>query len=240
MGRRVRPHCVTNLFNFISENEFGTIIRPSKFILMLFRNAPVFNYPSRQKSVVKKMTNPLSRLLQEAEDFNINGLLFQHIVLCPTRTWLHYHRIDCAHLNRHMQAGILVHETAYGGIGAKPYFGFGIAPDSLDFKKREISEIKKSKSREASAISQLSFYLLVMQQTTQQTWKGILRYPNSRRTKRIEMDENVQSNLLKHFEQIKTVITQTHPPEKEDKPLCKQCSYRILCWGLSTDEGDYY
>jgi CRISPR-associated exonuclease Cas4 len=180
-----------------------------------------------------------SQILQEAEQLNINGLLFQHIVLCPTRTWLHYHRIDCAHLNRHMQAGLLLHETAYGGEAAEPFFGFGIAPDMLNFKKLEISEVKKSKSREDATISQLTFYIAVMQQATQQPWYGIVRYPNSRRTKRIEMTEDRRINLQQVFTQIKTVIAQSQPPAKTDKPLCKHCSYRMLCWGESTEDADY-
>ncbi|RKZ35417.1 MAG: hypothetical protein DRQ41_15980 [Gammaproteobacteria bacterium] len=180
----------------------------------------------------------VSSMLKECEQQGINGLLFQHIVLCPTRTWLHYHRIDCAHLNRHMQAGIFLHETAYGGVGAH-YFGSGISPDMLDFKKREISEIKKSKSHEMASISQLLFYILAIQQATMQTWTGILRYPNSRRTKRIELDKQAKLNLLNAFEQITTIIVQPQPPEKISKTICKHCSYRMLCWFESTEDRDY-
>jgi len=181
----------------------------------------------------------MNLILAESEQLNINGLLFQHILLCETRTWLHYHRIDCAHLNRHMKAGLFLHETAYGGAGANPHFGFGISPDMLDFKKLEVSEVKKSKSREDATISQLAFYLLVIREATQQPWVGILRYPNSRRTKRITMNAQLQSNLLTAFTQIKIVIAQPQPPQKSDKPLCKHCSYRLLCWKLSTEDEDY-
>ncbi len=179
----------------------------------------------------------MNSMLAEAEQLNVNGLLFQHILLCETRTWLHYNRVDCAHLNRHMKAGLFLHETAYGGASAN--FGFGIAPDMLDFKKLEVSEVKKSKSREDATISQLSFYLLVIREATQQPWFGILRYPNSRRTKRIEMDSKIESNLLINFNKIKSIIAQSSPPIKVDKPLCKHCSYRQLCWGLSTEDEDY-
>jgi len=177
-------------------------------------------------------------MLKECEQQGINGLLFQHIVLCPTRTWLHYHRIDCAHLNRHMQAGIFLHETAYGGVAAH-HFGFGIAPDMLDFKKHEISEIKNSKSHESATISQLLFYMLVIQQATQEVWIGKLRYPNSRRTKRIELDKQAKKKLLTTFEQIRTIIVEPQPPKKISKPICKHCSYRLLCWFESTEDRDY-
>ncbi len=83
MGRRVRPY---------QQNKFGTKIKSSKFILMiLFLEMRPFLISLYVKKRCQKMNNPLSRLLQESENLNINGLLFQHIVLCPTRTWLHYH-----------------------------------------------------------------------------------------------------------------------------------------------------
>ena len=66
-------------------------------------------------------------LVAECDRLGIHGLLFQHIHLCLTRTWLHYHRIDCAHLNRHMQTGLFIHATTYGGRGAQADLGFGLS-----------------------------------------------------------------------------------------------------------------
>jgi len=63
--------------------------------------------------------------------------------LCLTRTWLHYHRIDCAHLNRHMQTGLFIHATAYGGEGRKRFWVFASHLILLDFQTLEISEIKR-------------------------------------------------------------------------------------------------
>jgi len=81
--------------------------------------------------------------------------------------------------------------------------------------------------------------LWTIQQATQQTWTGILRYPNSRRTKRIELDKQAKLNLLAAFEQITTIIVQPQPPEKVGKKICKHCSYRMLCWFESTEDRDY-
>ncbi len=60
------------------------------------------------------MNVSLEHILTECDRLGINGLLFQHIHLCPTRTWLHNHCIDFTHLNRPKQAGLLLHATAYG------------------------------------------------------------------------------------------------------------------------------
>lgn len=180
----------------------------------------------------------LNDMLTEADRLNINGLLFQHITLCPTRTWLHYHRVDCTHLNRHMQLGLLLHETSYEGAGQSE-FGYGIGPDMIDWKNFEVSEIKKSKSREDAAILQLQFYVAIMIAATGQSWSGTLRYPKSRRVKQIIFNNKVKADLLAAFERIKTAISDSHPPPKQLKSLCKHCSYRLLCWGESTQDGDY-
>jgi CRISPR-associated exonuclease Cas4 len=185
------------------------------------------------------MNVSFEHLLTECDRLGINGLLFQHIHLCPTRTWLHYHRIDCSHLNRHMQAGLLLHATAYGGRGAHSDPGFGLSPDVLDVRQREISEVKKSNSHEHASIAQLRFYLAVMEQASGQRWTGVLRYPDSRRTKRITLDAPAQIELLEDFTRIQQVITQPQPPPKVDKPICKHCAYRMLCWQQSTEDWDY-
>lgn len=185
------------------------------------------------------MDSTLTSILQQADELDLHGLLFQHIELCETRVWLHYHKIDCAHLNRHMQAGILLHETAYGGEAAQAFFGFGIKPDMLDFAAREVSEVKRSKSNEAAAIGQLRFYLAVLEQASGQAWAGVLRYPQSRRTRRVLLDAEGRAALAEAVRRIVAVIGLPGPPAKVGKPLCAECSYRMVCWQESTEDGDF-
>ena len=185
------------------------------------------------------MPSSYADLLAECDRLGIHGLLFQHIHLCLTRTWLHSHRIDCAHLNRHMQTGLFIHATAYGGRGAQADLGFGLSPDMLDFQTLEISEIKKSSSHEHATIAQLRFYLAVMEHATGQPWTGVLRYPSARRTKRLTLDAQAKTELLQDIARITTVIAQPQPPPQSAKPICKHCSYRMLCWQESTEDRDY-
>ena len=94
-------------------------------------------------AVTTVSSEALAALLQRAEELGVHGLSFQHIVLCPTRAWLHYHRLDCAHLNRYMQLGLLLHERSADNL---TYGIYGLAPDRVDWSRREVSEIKKSRS----------------------------------------------------------------------------------------------
>lgn len=79
------------------------------------------------------MVSPeISEMLNQTQDLGVHGLMFQHVLLCPTRTWLHYHRVDCAHLNRHMQRGLWSHGTSYSGTLDR-VANFGIRPDQVDW-----------------------------------------------------------------------------------------------------------
>jgi len=79
----------------------------------------------------------------------------------------------------------------------------------------------------------------VMEQATGQRWTGVLRYPSSRRTKRMTLDAQAKTELLEDFARIERVIAQPQPPPKVDKPIYKHCAYRTLCWQESTEDWDY-
>lgn len=180
--------------------------------------------------------NMLDDIVRISDEWKIHGLLFQHILLCPTRAWLHYHRVDCAHLNRYMQLGLLLHEHSADNSLSQGLYG--ISPDRVDWKKREVSEIKKSRSHEEALINQLLFYLAVLTKSTGQVWRGVLRYTASRRTKTILLDTAAIAQLQDSLNKLRHVLFLPNPPQKEEKNVCKGCSYRILCWGLSTEDED--
>lgn len=176
----------------------------------------------------------LTSFLQEADALGVHGLSFQHILLCPTRAWLHYHRLDCAHLNRHMQLGILLHEQD-STMDQRLY---GLSPDRIDWSKREVSEIKKSRSHEAALVNQLNFYLAALIAATGYPWRGVLRYTTSRRTKTVVLDLAAILQLKASLAQLREVLKQPRPPAQQNKPVCRGCSYHLLCWGEFTEDED--
>ncbi len=177
-------------------------------------------------------------LAAEAEIHGIHGLLFQNVCLCPVRLWLHYNRVDCAHLNRHMRRGLADQGTHYAGaVGAVQ--GIGIAPDMLDFKNHVVSEVKIRKSFPHASRAQLLFYMVVLTVNTGVPWSGRLRYPSTRRIEIVELTEENQRWLVELFGHIQIIIANAAPPEKVKQRLCQDCSYRILCWQSSTDDVDF-
>lgn len=185
-------------------------------------------------AIEASLLETLTPLMQQAEALGVHGLSFQHILLCPTRTWLHYHRVDCGHLNRHMQLGLLLHEKS-NTLSQSLY---GLSPDRVDWARREVSEIKKSRSHEAALTNQLLFYLAALTVATGQAWRGVLRYTSSRRTKAILLDASGVLQLQQSLARLRDVLALPQPPAKSDKPVCQGCSYRLLCWGKSTDDED--
>ena len=177
-------------------------------------------------------------LVAEAEIQGIHGLSFQNICLCPVRLWLHYNRVDCAHLNRHMRRGLADQGMHYSGaVGALQ--GVGIAPDLLDFKNHVVSEVKIRKSFPHASRAQLLFYILVLTVNTGVFWSGRLRYPATRRVEVVELTDENQRWLSELFGRIQTIIANTSPPQRVKQRLCSDCSYRILCWQRSTDDVDF-
>lgn len=177
----------------------------------------------------------LSEIVEAAARLGVYGLSFQHVTLCPTRTWLHYHRIDCAHLNHYMQNGIFLHQTSYGG--KLDYISsFGIQPDQVDWLNRTVSEVKRSRFSDESSEMQLLFYMAVLADATGESWGGLLKLTNTRRIKRIEWDDSCTERISRAWSQIQHIINQSKPPAKQEKPICQGCSYRLLCWGISTED----
>lgn len=175
--------------------------------------------------------------MQEADEGGFHGLLYQHVHLCPTRVWLHFHRVDCAHLNRHMQRGLQVHRDVDRGRLDRTW-GFGVRPDSVDLTHHTIDEVKSSRSFAEASELQLAFYLAVLETATGIPFEGRLRYVTLRKITTITLTEDLQSAIVEATNDIHAVVQKSVPPAKVDKPICRECSYRLLCWGLATEDLD--
>lgn len=183
------------------------------------------------------MKNLIDDFIQKVESLSLHGLFFQYVALCPTRTWAHYQRLCYFHLNKYMQAGLLLHELSYKNIDSPT--GYGIQPDQLDWESYTLSEIKRSRSHEAASELQLLFYLAVMHYYTKKDWKGLLRYPSLHQTKTVLLDESGLARLSAAYDEIAAIVKQETPPPPVQRPVCCGCSFRMLCWQESTEDSDF-
>jgi len=183
------------------------------------------------------LTDSLRKAVEEADEGGFHGLLYQHVRLCPTRVWFHFHRLDCAHLNRHMQRGLQLHREVDRGRLDR-IWGFGVRPDSVDLANHVIDEVKSSRSFADASELQLGFYMAVLETATGVPFEGRLRYVTLRKVTKITLTEELQGAIVEATKEIQTIIGQSVPPSKVDKPICRECSYRLLCWGLATEDLD--
>ena len=183
------------------------------------------------------LTEELKHAVQEADEGGFHGLLYQHVLLCPTRVWFQFHRLDCAHLNRHMQRGLQLHSEADRGRLDR-IWGLGIRPDSVDLVHHVIDEVKSSRSFEKASQLQLAFYMAVLEHAMNTPFEGRLRYVALRKITKITLTEEYQSAIVQATHDIREIVEKFVPPRKVNKTICRECSYRILCWGMTTEDLD--
>jgi CRISPR-associated exonuclease Cas4 len=83
---------------------------------------------------------------------------------------------------------------------------------------------------EQAHIAQLKYYLYKLEQEGILANYGLLEYPKTRETKRVELsvEDRVQ---IPHWEaNIGRIISAESCPEVIDKPVCKQCAFYEFCY----------
>jgi len=161
--------------------------------------------------------------------YKLNGLHFQDNELCKTRLWLGANGVNCSRINKHMLSGKSIHKNDF------VQSGFGLAPDFIDWKKHVVIERKNSQSYEAATIMQLLFYMTMLTATTEIIWSGNIQYIRSKQLKEVILSEENIKKLDKSAEEIHAILFLKSPPFSNEKNICKQCSFGLLCFG-STDQ----
>ena len=171
---------------------------------------------------------PVRRFHALAEQFDLHGLLFQHLELCERRAWLHLNRIDYAHLEPRMQLGIVAHEIhrprdhSVEGL-------MGIAPDRVDWARREVIEAKAGAGARAAVSWQTRFYAIMLMAATGVRWSAANEIIGGRKHITVEIK---LANIIEMVEMAQRLVrlrADPLPPSAPRMPICASCSYRFLC-----------
>lgn len=128
--------------------------------------------------------------------------------------------------------GKLIHESRYPHRPSK-YEEVeidGVKVDFYDAKNRVIHEIKKSNKLEKAHEWQLKYYMYVFEQHGIEGVRGILEYPEQRKTMEVfltDVDRETMKELLCDIERI---IGQEKCPPLNRKGICRNCSYFDFCY----------
>lgn len=170
---------------------------------------------------------------------SITGTQIHYYFICQRKLWLFANHITMEATSDLVYEGKLIHENSYQKRNKK-YKEIeldGIKIDYYDPVHKIIHEIKKSKKMEKAHEWQLKFYLYVLEQNGISGVKGILEYPEQKKTKEIlltEKDKKVLHNTKQEIENI--LRTDSNCPGVIHAKICKKCSYHDFCYVSESEE----
>ena len=150
----------------------------------------------------------------------ITGTHFAYYQLCRRKLWLFANGINME------QESDLVYE---GNID-------GIKVDYYDAKNHVIHEIKKSNKVDRAHEWQLKYYMYVFEQHGVEGVRGILEYPEMRKTKEVMLTDVDREEISSMISEIESIIQKEECPPRVKKGLCRNCSYFDFCYSEEPDE----
>lgn len=163
-------------------------------------------------------------------NLNLHGVHFQHINICDTRFLLHYYRIDNGQKNDLLKRGKIIHDNIYNREN-EPLL-LGLKPDRVNWEKKQIIEYKNSNSCFNATISQVMFYVFIMNYITNDNlWSAkIYTMQNKKTSEIIEQTNDTEQKLFYNLEKMKQLISQNNFAKPKKIPICKGCSFSKICW----------
>ncbi|OED29513.1 CRISPR-associated protein Cas4 [Methanosphaera sp. WGK6] len=158
----------------------------------------------------------------------ITGVMIQYYMTCPRELWLYLNQINMNYDNDDIDIGKLIHETSYKREKKE------IRIDNVVFDfiqtndKLTVFEVKKSSKLTIGAKYQLYYYLYILKKAGIDA-EGMLVFPKERKRIPIILTDEIIDKIEKILQNIKQIATQEKPPQEEQKPYCKRCSYNELC-----------
>jgi CRISPR-associated exonuclease Cas4 len=170
----------------------------------------------------------LRRFARIVEEADLHGLAFQHLALCTRRAWLHLSRIDYTHLDRRMALGAVSHDLHRTRDRSTTGL-MGLAPDRIDWARRRVHEAKGGAGAKDAVSLQTAFYALVLTVASGEAWEAATDILPERRSRTVTVDGTLLDRMLGMAERLAALRERAKPPEAERKPICRTCSYRVLC-----------
>lgn len=167
----------------------------------------------------------------DLKELNIHGTDVNYYFICKRKLWLFSHGISMEKNSDRVDYANLIHDESYKNQSKREYnIDNLICIDMVDTKDI-IHEIKMSTACEKASIYQLLYYLYILKQ------KGIIKtgeinYPLLRKTEKVELTDELESELINIMQNIKDIKSSNICPDIEaDMKFCKKCSYLDFCYG---------
>lgn len=168
----------------------------------------------------------------------ITGTHFNYYQLCRRKLWLFANGINMEQNSELVYEGKLVHEGCYPQRSSR-YEEVeidGVKVDYYDARNKVIHEIKKSNKVEKAHEWQLKYYMYVFEQHGINGIKGVLEYPELRKTLEVFLSDVDREDIASIKQEISSIITQESCPPLVKKGICKNCSYYEFCYSNEMEE----
>ena len=152
--------------------------------------------------------------------------------ICHRELWLHAHEIRMESGSDLVAEGKLIGETTYEDR-ATQYTEVEVDGIKIDFYDRKLGvvhEVKKSDRLETAYIAQVKYYLYKLEQNGIAANYGILEYPKTRKTTRVELSDTDRQCIPLWEADVRSIVAQQRCPAVIRKPFCKHCSYHDFCY----------
>lgn len=167
----------------------------------------------------------INMVIKESE---ITGVMIQYYKVCTRELWFYINQVNMNYDNDDIDIGKLIHENSYKREKKE------IKLDNLVFDfiqtKNEliIYEVKKSSKLTIGGLYQLYFYLWILNKANIHA-TGYLVYPKEKKKEKIELTEDIISEMEMIIKEIKKISNLEKPPLSHQQPYCKKCTYYELC-----------
>jgi CRISPR-associated exonuclease Cas4 len=152
--------------------------------------------------------------------------------ICHRELWLHANEIRMESGSDIVAEGKLIGETTYEDRPSQytEVAVDGIKIDFYDHKLGVVHEVKKSDKLESAYIAQVKYYLYKLEQNSILANYGILEYPKTRKTVRIDLSDTDRTQIPLWEADIRRIVALERCPAVIKKPFCKSCSYHDFCY----------
>ena len=156
-----------------------------------------------------------------------------YYLLCHRKLWLHHRQIRLEDNSTDVAAGLLLERTSYQRRARKyRQVDLGhVKVDHFDPRERVVREMKKSPKLMATHVAQLKYYLFCLEERGVRNVKGILEYPNQRRTEEVKLTEPDREVLIPGWlAEIDRITALPGCPEAIRKSYCRRCAFHDWCF----------
>ncbi len=163
------------------------------------------------------------------------GTQVNYYVVCHRKLWLFTRGVEMERENENVRLGRLLDEESYKREQKAIALDERIVIDWIETKVHPdgsltLHEVKKSKAVEAAHRLQMLYYLYYLK-SKGVTARGQIDYPLLRKTERIELTREAESELRVALQEIEQIVESDEvPPRLPNKCFCQKCAYFELCW----------